>query len=56
MHLATLAFAAGLFAALGSVSYAAAVLTTDPTGFANEVILTCDTCSPQIAQISLHRS
>jgi hypothetical protein len=39
MHLATLACAAGLFAALGSVSYAGAVLTTDPTGFTNEVSL-----------------
>jgi len=39
MHLATLACSSGLFATFGSVSYADAVLTTDPTGFTNEVDL-----------------
>src|SRR5262249_15975685 len=39
MHLTTLGCAAGLFATLGSVSYADAVLTTDPTGFTNLSLL-----------------
>jgi hypothetical protein len=55
MRLSTMACAAGLFAALGSVSYADAVLTTDPTGFTNEVFLTCvipTICSTPIVEIS----